>query len=73
MQHFRVIGTHLNETDRYVLKLLAGVKPGFALQLPEGKMADTAAELAERGYAENYSGCFFTITDAGRSQLRSNL
>lgn len=73
MRRFRVIGTHLSETDRHVLKLLGDTKPGFVLQLPDGNMADTAVGLADRGYAENYYGCFFSITEAGRSQLRSNL
>jgi hypothetical protein len=35
-------------------------------------MTNTAEDLVKRGFAEQLCG-YYAITDAGRSQLRSNL
>ena len=69
---FRLIETALSEVDRYVIRTLGEFPADFGVRLPEGKFADTAADLAKRGFVVNDDGCF-SLTEAGRSQLRPNL
>ena len=67
----RIDETLFNEAERYILKLLGNYGPDYGLQLPEGKMTDCAVDLARRGFVEHIDG-YYALTDAGRSQLRSN-
>lgn len=70
----KVEETSLNEVELHVLKLLdkvAGQTNTYGITLPEGGMANTADDLIKRGFVEQLCG-YFHITDAGRSQLRSN-
>lgn len=63
--------TNLSEAERHVLKTLGGVRRGLGLQLSEGKMADTAHNLIGKGFVEEIWG-YYSLTEAGRSQLKPN-
>lgn len=69
----QVIETALTETERFVLTGLSHLAHGLAVQGPdnEGWRKD-ADSLVRMGFASNILG-WYSLTDAGRSQLRSNL
>ena len=68
----RIEEPFLSESASHVLHRLGALREGLGMQLPEKKgWQRGAAELVERGFAEEVIG-YFALTDAGRSQLRNN-
>lgn len=62
----------MSEGARYVLKTLGSFGPGYGMHGPDDKgWQRCAQELVAKGFAEEVWG-FYALTDAGRSQLRSN-